>query len=63
MGRVGWVDEPVDVDAVVVGHERRVVENRRQKVDGGHGSQQQKDGLKDGTLRNRAAEMMAQCQR
>lgn len=63
MGRVGRIDEPVDVYSVVVGHERRVVEDRRQKVDGRHGGQQQKDGLKDGTLVHGPAEMVAQSQR
>lgn len=62
VGRVGRVDEPVDVDTIVIGHERCVVKNSGQEVDGRYGGEQQKNGFKDGTLCNRPAEMVAQSQ-
>ena len=58
-----WVDEPVDVDAVVVGHQRRVVENCGQQIDGRNGGQQQENGLEDGTLVNGFAEVQTVGQR
>ena len=38
--RVGRIDEPVDINTIVVGHEWRVIQDGGQKVDSRNGGQQ-----------------------